>query len=216
MTTTEGSRGLGGLRRSAELQLVCVLLATTLAFSFGVEAGVAAVVGFVVLWPPQVPWVPLAALRVVATYVPFAILWVGFVIGYLRLAHACGWPVPPQDALERLAHEGLALPNVGVVLFGIVVIAPVLEEAVFRGYVFTALDRRLPRWMVHLLTAASFGAVHGLGYALPIGVLALYFGWLRARHGALLPSVLAHSLHNALVAAVTLLWPGSLELLYPR
>ena len=31
---------------------------------------------------------------------------------------------------------------------------------------------------------------------------ALFFGWLRARHGSLLPSILAHGLHNALVAAV--------------
>jgi len=216
MATTAPSPVGDGLRRSAELQLVAALVVGTLGFALGTEAGIVAVAAMVALWPPQVPWRPVAALRVIATYVPFAVLWIAFVVGYLRVAHACGWPVPPQEPLERLASGGFGAPNLGVVLFGIVVLAPVLEEAVFRGYLFTALDRHLPRWATQLVTAAGFGAVHGLAYALPIGVLALFFGWLRARHGALLPSILAHSVHNAMVAAVTLLWPGSLDLLYPR
>mgnify|MGYP001566827949 CR=1 FL=1 len=65
------------------------------------------------------------------------------------------------------------------------------------------------------ITAAAFGAVHGLPYALPIGLLGCLFGWLRVRHGSLLPAMFAHALHNSLIVLVTVAWPESLTLLYP-
>lgn len=202
--------------RTAVVQLPCAIAAWMSGAAFGLEAGIAALTVFALAWPPRAPWRPLAAKRVLAAYLPFAVAWLMFVALYLRVTHACGWTVPPQPDLARLAHDGLATPGLVSRLVGIVVIAPVLEEVLFRGYLFTALDVVAPRPVVHVATAVAFGAVHGAGYALPIGVLALFFGWLRARHGSLLPSILAHAGHNALTVGVTMAWPGHLELLYPR
>ena len=89
-------------------------------------------------------------------------------------------------------------------------------QGAFRGYLLATLQLVLPRWPAQVATAACFGAVHGADYALPIGVLGLFFGWLRQRHGSLLPGMLAHGVHNALVFGVTVAWPRSLELMYPR
>lgn len=201
---------------TALVQLPCAIAAWMSGAAVRLEVGIAALAVFALAWPPRAPWRPLAAKRVLAGYVPFAIAWLAFVAVYLRVTHACGWPVPPQPELMQLAREGLATAGLVSRLVGIVLIAPVLEEVLFRGYLFTALDFVVPRRVAHVTTAVAFGAVHGAGYALPIGVLALFFGWLRARHGSLLPSILAHAVHNALTVGVTMAWPGHLDLLYPR
>ncbi len=175
-----------------------------------------AVIGLAVVWPARVRWMPAAVRSVFTVYVPFAVAWVVFTALYLRGMHAVGWTVAPQPLLQQLAEQGTAMPEFWAALVSIVVVAPLFEEIVFRGYVFTGLSVVLPRAAVHVVTAAAFGLVHGLSYALPIGVLALLFGWLRARHDALLPSILAHAVHNGLTVVVALAWPAHLELLYPR
>lgn len=175
-----------------------------------------AVIGLAVVWPARVRWLPAAVRSVLVAYIPFAVAWLAFTVLYLRGMHLLGWTVAPQPLLQQLAEQGAALPEFWAVVVSIVVVAPLFEEVVFRGYLFTGLGALLPRAAVHLVTAAAFGLVHGLHYALPIGVLALLFGWLRARHDALLPSILAHAMHNGLTVVAAVAWPAHLELLYPR
>ncbi|MGE3174809.1 MAG: lysostaphin resistance A-like protein [Planctomycetota bacterium] len=167
-----------------------------------------------VVWPP-VPWRPLHAGGVVARYLLFALLWVPLMVGYLWVMRTAGHPVAPQPMLEQLARDGMSTATLPAVL-GIVVLAPLTEELVFRGYLLGVLLLALPPVPAHLLTAAAFGAVHGLPYALPLALVGLCFGWLRHRYGSLLPSMLAHALHNGLVLGTVMVWPGALDLLYPR
>ncbi len=182
----------------------------------GNEIALAALLVLAVAWPPRVAWRPVRAGAVLLAYVPFAVVWLLFVFVYLRGMHAIGVPVPPQETLQQLAEQGVQTPGLGRMTAILVVGAPLMEELVFRGYLLTALRVRLPAVAAQLVTAALFGIVHGWLYAVPIGVLGLFFGWLRARHDALLPSMLAHAVHNALTMLLVLLWPGHLELLYPR
>lgn len=193
----------GGVAQDGRVTQVCIGL-TALVF-----------VAFALRWPPPLPWRPASALATVRIYAPFAVVWVAFTAGYLRVAHACGHPVPPQPELAELARNGLT-PALLPIALGAAVVAPVVEELLFRGYLLGSLLLALPRPLAHVATAAAFGAVHGPDYALPIGVLGLFFGWLRHRRGSLLPSMIAHGLHNSLVIGVTVLWPGSVDLLYPR
>ena len=178
-------------------------------------------VAFALLWPPTVNWGPLPARAVLRTYLPFAAAWVVFVVVYLRAMHALGWTVAPQPMLQRIADGspvggGLGGATWAGLFVGIVFLGPILEEHVFRGYLWAALRSRSSAAVTNVLTAAVFGAFHGWHYALPIGVLGWFFGYLRAKYDALLPAVYAHALHNGLTVAVASLWPGHLELLYPR
>lgn len=190
--------------------------AYVLAFTVSFELSVVGCIALAVWWPPDVGWRPLPAKRVLQLYLPFALVWLAIAVGYLYLMRAVGAPVAPQPMLDQLAGDGIANSRSLAIVVGAVVIAPIWEEIVFRGYLFAALDRLLPPLPTQLLTAAVFGLVHGLEYAFPIGVLALFFGWLRARYDALLPSILAHAVHNGLSVTLVLCWPGHLDLLYPQ
>lgn len=198
------------------VQSLVVLAIVAVLFWVDQQVGLLGLLVMVVVWPPAVRWRPLPVLRVLRAYAPFAAVWLGLTIGYLQVMHGVGWSVLPQPALERLAESGLATPGFALSVLGIVVLAPVFEEVVFRGYLFCALATVLPPVATQLLTAALFGLVHGLDYALPIGTLALLFGWLRTRYQSLLPSIFAHAVHNGLTVAITIAWPASLELIYPR
>ena len=204
-----------GLPQPLRLVLALALLGLGYRGVLPLEGAVAAFLVFAVLQPPDVALRPLRAAAVLAVYLPFVVLWFGFVIGYVRAAAAFGWRIEPQPMLEQVARDGVGAATLPI-LFGGVLLAPLVEEILFRGYLLGTLRLALPSWPAQLLTAALFGLVHGWNYALPIAVLGLLFGWLRQRHDALAPAILAHAVHNALTFAVTILWPRSLDLIYPQ
>lgn len=197
--------------------LVQVGLAFVLAVLLGADwrLGCFMAVGCVLVFPPA-PWHPVCALRVLRAYGVWLLLWVAFAAAYLRVMIALGHRVEPQQQLLDLAAHGTALPSFWIHVLVIVGVAPLVEEIIFRGYLWASVERALPKWGVHLIVATLFGLAHGLGHAVPIGVLSLVFGYLRQQHGSLLPSICAHALHNGLTVASIVLWPGLLDLLYAR
>ena len=98
-------------------------------------------------------------------------------------------------------------------LFTAVVLAPLAEELLFRGILYTLIKQhgrpRLALWGTSLL----FGAIHFNLAALPsLCFLGLVFAWLYERTGNLLAPVTAHVLFNAVnFTAVVLDLPGWLE-----
>ncbi len=167
-------------------------------------------------------WQPPAALRpwriglVVGSYLPMLVAWTGLLVGYLRTMHGLGQAVPPQPGLTYFVlHRPDAF---GFWLAAVVTAlgAPLAEELLFRGFLHSLLRCWLGPWPAIVAGALLFGLLHGLHYALPIAALGLFFGWLRERSGSLLPSMVAHALHNTVVVFVTVYWPATLDWLYPR
>ena len=206
----------GRLPAQPLLQAAVAFAVAVLGWLVDLSAALLLLAALAVVWPPAVAWMPLRPWSVLRAYVPFALGWLLFVIVYLRVLAWCGAPLAPQPALQMLAVQGISAPGFWLQVVGIAVLAPLAEELLFRGYLFTALRGLLSRTATHVLTAAAFGLVHGVGYALPIGLLSLLFAWLRERECALAPAALAHSLHNGLTVLVTVAWPAYLDLLYPR
>jgi membrane protease YdiL (CAAX protease family) len=87
------------------------------------------------------------------------------------------------------------------------VIAPVVEELFFRGFLFGLYRRRQPLWVAYLVSSVIFTALHlepqrmnaaqmG-GLAVGIFILAMLLAWLYQRTGSLYPGMLAHAVNNA-------------------
>ncbi len=80
----------------------------------------------------------------------------------------------------------------------IVVVAPVVEELMYRGLGFTLLAR-FGQWVAILVTAALFGVGHGLlGLTIASTAFGLGLGYLRSRTGSVYPGILLHIFLNAL------------------
>ncbi len=90
--------------------------------------------------------------------------------------------------------------------FVIAVVAPVVEELLFRGIGFHLL-RRFGDTAAILTTGLAFGLYHGLVNALPILTLfGIALAWLRARTRSVYPGMLVHAAFNsvALIVSVTI------------
>jgi len=93
--------------------------------------------------------------------------------------------------------------------------APLSEELLFRGFLFSGLAKsRLGLVGTSLLTAAGWTALHA-GYSvaglLEIFVIGLYFSWLLVRTGSLWVPIFCHAVYNTVVGLVLVFvnLPGS-------
>jgi len=94
-----------------------------------------------------------------------------------------------------------------VSLLLLAVLAPLVEELVFRGLLYGWVAGRWGSVAAWIVSSLAFAAAHyepaHIVLVLPLGLL---FGWLRRRTDSLLPSLFSHIVNNgfALLAAVYL------------
>ncbi len=86
----------------------------------------------------------------------------------------------------------------GLALGAIVIVAPLVEERFFRGWLQPALEKALGsrRSWAPLLTALAFAAAHPAFSFVPVLVLGLLNGFIMLRYRSLSACMLAHALHN--------------------
>jgi membrane protease YdiL (CAAX protease family) len=154
------------------------------------------------LRPPRLRW-RWTALLVVALLVGF-ILFTAIWTGILNVS-------TKEKLLEELgANEGTALLALSAALT--CVIAPICEEFLFRGFVYSALCSWRGPWPAALLTGLVFGGVHaGSAPAVDLVPLAAFgFGLclLYRYSGSLYPCIAAHSLNNSLAFGALENWGG--------
>ena len=108
--------------------------------------------------------------------------------------------VLPEAWTENYGEASADIATGTVVgLISVAVVAPVVEELIFRGLTLNRLSRVMPGWLAVLLSAAVFGLCHGervwFCYAF---VLGMFFGFIDLRAGSILPSILSHVAFNAI------------------
>lgn len=117
-------------------------------------------------------------------------------------------PESPSSELEKLLATTASY--ILFVLFGIV-FAPVCEEIIFRGFLFTALVDTCGVKAAILITAAIFAILHvplrmdNLPSIPVIFGAGLIFTLVRHRSGSVIPSVMMHTFYNATIFAISAL-----------
>jgi len=117
-------------------------------------------------------------------------------------------PLSEQEAMAREALFSDVTPVRAVALVIVLTgLVPLAEESFFRGAIFGALrrDGSAP-WIAALVAGIGFVLCHfNLRLLLPIGLVAVILGILRASSGSLWPSLAAHAAFNAVtvVSGVT-------------
>lgn len=92
----------------------------------------------------------------------------------------------------------------------VVVVGPLVEEAVFRGALLEGLMARLGPWPAIVIQALLFAAFHrSLWLLFPTFVLGVVLGWLAHTRENLWPPIALHAIYNALTVAAAFFVAGA-------
>lgn len=90
----------------------------------------------------------------------------------------------------------------------LVIVAPVAEEILFRGYLFGKLKKFFPVWAAILITSTLFGAIHGSwSLAIDTFALSIILCLLREITGNIWASILLHIVKNGIAYYVLFINP---------
>ncbi len=82
----------------------------------------------------------------------------------------------------------------------VVVLAPIVEELIFRGVIFSGFQRIYPAFWAIFFSALLFALFHLNPWQLgPTFLLGLLLGFVRLRTGSLLAAIFTHALHNGMI-----------------
>lgn len=127
---------------------------------------------------------------------------VGLIFAAFGLAHdqATTFPLTRGDRTGQLVFAVVA-----------VVLVPIAEELLFRGYLYGRLRALVGRWGAVLLSTVVFAVAHGWSVrtgawvlVAQTAVLGGVLGWVRLRSERLLPSIVAHIVNNAVAILLVL------------
>ncbi len=113
----------------------------------------------------------------------------------------------PQDIVEFLQTHTTLRDRVIIVVFAVLV-APLTEEIIFRGYLHGVIRKYGGPWCAILVTAMLFAAIHvHLPVLAPLFLLGLALSLVYEFTGSLWAPLLMHACFNAITIIVALNWP---------
>jgi membrane protease YdiL (CAAX protease family) len=150
----------------------------------------------------------LASLGFTSTKVPKALLYgvLGFVVAF-AVSGVVGYPIqqrfgadPTQEALSQATEAPGLFP---LVIVSGVIIAPVAEEIVFRGYFYKAFRDRFKPSHAIVLSAALFAVLHlELLATVQLFVIGIALAYVYEKTGNLMAPITLHVLNNAVAFLV--------------
>ena len=105
----------------------------------------------------------------------------------------------PESLLESYLQsaEGIVSGSLIIILISIVIIAPIVEEIVFRGLILSRLNKVMNTTVALIISSLIFAILHGhilwVTYAFVLGVL---FGIIAIKTGSTLPTIIFHMSFN--------------------
>jgi membrane protease YdiL (CAAX protease family) len=161
---------------------------------------------WMLLWEQRLPWRTLGLVRPkvinlvhgLAGYAAYLPIYFGVAILVQLIAPG----VDNGKSQDVGFGTDLGLSGLAMAFITLVVLAPIGEEILFRGYMYGALKERTQKWMAAIVTSLVFGAAH-LQFgdllwmaALDTFILSLALIYLREKTNSLWPSILLHMIKN--------------------
>ena len=132
-----------------------------------------------------------------------SLLWLGAAYPLLMLVQAmvygaAGGEMSPQEVVEFLQNADTPRDRLAVLAMAVVV-APVAEEMIFRGYLYPVGKRYFGAFASMVVTSLLFAVLHGHIGSLPaLFTLAMCLGLAYEKSGTLLVPMIMHAVFNAI------------------
>ncbi|GAB5562473.1 MAG: hypothetical protein SynsKO_41200 [Synoicihabitans sp.] len=107
-----------------------------------------------------------------------------------------GFETTHQEVVEIFSKLELPAARYGMMVLAVIV-APIVEEVIFRAGLFRFMRTRFPRWLAFGFPAAFFALMHGNLVAFgPLFALGVVFAIAYERTGRIMVPIFAHALFN--------------------
>ena len=106
----------------------------------------------------------------------------------------------PEDLVEGMMEGNMQLANAPLwqAIAATSIVVPILEEVVFRGFLFSRLDRVMSTWIAVVITSIVFGLCHGqILWAAWAALLGAVMNILRVKTGSIVPGIIMHIANNS-------------------
>mgnify|MGYP001181572320 CR=1 FL=1 len=89
------------------------------------------------------------------------------------------------------------------ILIHVLLIAPIVEEVIFRGYMYRILKSRIPIIFAMIISSTLFSLIHYnvLSYIL-LFVLSIFLTYIYERNGSIICPIIIHSLFNLMMSTL--------------
>lgn len=135
--------------------------------------------------------------------------------GLLMVAMSSLFPSLDMQQVQDVGFSNLSSRYQYVLAFlTLVVIAPIAEEALFRGYLYGKLKKYVPLWVAVVVTSLLFGAAHGQwNVAIDTFALSVVMCALREMTGSIWAGILLHMTKNGIAFYFLFINPSILSTL---
>lgn len=114
--------------------------------------------------------------------------------------------------MDLLNPGQLSAGPILLTLFAAGLVAPIVEEVVFRGFFYGWLRTRYGQWVSMAVSAGLFSMLHGIAILIPaLFVVGLMLAWIYEKSGSLWPAIVMHSAFNCIMLGLlyTALFSGA-------
>lgn len=138
-------------------------------------------------------------------------MWVLYMLATIIVGVAVAYLVPWIDTkqVQNVGFKDIDTPMEYVIAFvALVVLPPIAEELLFRGYLFGRLRTRLDFKVSALIVSIVFGLVHQQwNVAIDTFILSIFLCYLRESTGSIWASMVLHGLKNAVAYMLLFIAP---------
>lgn len=119
----------------------------------------------------------------------------------------------PESIISQQQNVGFATTGnvwwqIGIIMLVLVVLTPVLEELIFRGFLLGKLERVAQFWPAALVTSLLFALAHGqVNVGITTFILSMINCLLRRYTGSIWAGVGVHMVVNLVATLVVFIWP---------
>lgn len=138
------------------------------------------------------------------------LMWAAYMVATIVAAVLASFaPWIDMKQAQDVGFTDINLPIEYIFAFvALVILPPIAEELLFRGYLFGRLREKFGFWLSAVVVSVVFGIVHmQWNVAVDVAVLSLFLCYLRERTGSIWASIVLHAIKNGVAYVLLFIAP---------
>lgn len=117
---------------------------------------------------------------------------------------------PAEQSIVSVLRHSSDIPLIIVICFSAAIAAPIVEELIFRGYLYPIMKKYTGAWFALISTSLLFGIIHvSLVPLIPLSIFGTMLVLLYEYTGSIWTPMIAHCIFNT-TTLINILYPGLL------